>query len=98
MAKKPTKKEEVNLEEEGLTPEEYAKAREEAKKHLLDEIEYLKVEKEWATLTADVEEQKARRLVFMTQQARVMAPPPQEEGDQDAVERPSKRTLKRAEA
>jgi len=53
-----------------LTPEEYLKARDQAIDHLKKEIVYLKVEKEYEVLMADVEEAKTRRITMIAQRAR----------------------------
>ena len=60
-------------EEPQMTPEEYAKAREDAMKHLEKEIVLLKVEKEYENLLADVEEAKTRRITMIAQRARFYA-------------------------
>lgn len=57
-----------------LTKEEYDKAREDAKIHLKKEIIFLKVEKEYEILQADIEEAKTRRISMIAQQARFYAP------------------------
>lgn len=64
-------------EEERMSPEEYAKARDAAMKHLKTELPHLKVELQYETLLADIEEAKARRIGMVIQQARMMAPPPE---------------------
>jgi len=53
-----------------LTPEEYLKARDQAIDHLKKEIVYLKVEKEYEVLSADIEEAKTRRITMIAQRAR----------------------------
>jgi len=86
--------------EEKMTPEEYAKARLQAIAHLKEEIKYLKVEKEYETLLADIEEAKTRRITMVAQQARFFTPQNKEvkdEGKPDippTPKEPKKRTLK----
>lgn len=62
-------------EEQQLSPEEYAKARSDAKEHLEKEIEYLEVEAKYTKLQADIEENKTRRITMIAQQARYFNPP-----------------------
>lgn len=68
-------------EEQQLTPEEYAKARSDAKEHLEKEIEYLEVEAKYTKLQADIEENKTRRITMIAQQARYFNPPKPEDGE-----------------
>jgi len=70
-----------------LTPEEYAERRSKAIEHLTSEIEYLEMELKFETLSADIEENKLRKLVAMTRQGHILAPPPE---DKDPKQEPDK--------
>lgn len=94
----------VEQDEKKLTPEEYAKARNSAIAHLKEEIKYLKVEKEYETLLADVEEAKTRRITMVAQQAKFFTPQNKEAKDEGRPDmppipkesnEPKKRTLKK---
>jgi len=67
------------LDQERLTPEEYEQARKDATVHLKKEISFLKIEKEYQSLLADVEEAKTRRITMIAQQARFF---PSKEGEE----------------
>ena len=69
-----TQEETPEQDERQLTPEEYAKARADATAHLKKEIAFLKVEKEYEIILADIEEAKTRRISMIAQQARFYAP------------------------
>lgn len=104
MSEETNNDQEEILGREQLTPEEYEKARKDAADHLKKEITFLKVEKEYQTLLADVEEAKTRRITMVAQQARFFPPKegapqmPQEDGPKKppTPQEPSKpRTLKK---
>ena len=76
--------EEIQEEETKLFPEEYAKARAAAIDHLKKEIVYLKVEKEYETLIADVEEAKTRGITMIAQRAQFFARQNQAQAQQQA--------------
>jgi hypothetical protein len=87
--------------QEQMTPEQYLKARNAAITHLKSEITYLKVEKEYEVLMADIEEAKTRRITMIVQRARFYqkqeAPETQvskPDVEQPVKEEPKKRTLK----
>jgi uncharacterized membrane-anchored protein len=88
----------MEQEEKALSPEEYAAARNKAIAHLKEEIKYLKVEKEYETLMADVEEAKTRRITMVAQQARFFTPQNKEGGEEQPApptpKEPRKRKLK----
>jgi hypothetical protein len=65
--------EEENKEEVKMTPEEYAKKRADNLAHLKKEVEYLKVEKTYENLVADVEEAKTRGISHIAQRAQFFA-------------------------
>lgn len=98
-----TQEEVLEQEERNLTPEEYAKARADATAHLKKEITFLKVEKEYEIILADIEEAKTRRISMIAQQARFYTqknpgedPGPQGEPEVEATAAPNqpKRKLK----
>lgn len=55
--------------QEKMSPEEYAKARDDAMKHLKAELPFLRVEAEYHKLQADVEEHKTRKLTMIIQRS-----------------------------
>jgi len=104
MSETNTNQEEILYSAE-LTPQEYDEARKNAVIHLKKEISFLKVEKEYQSLMADVEEAKTRRISMIAQQARFYAQREQTEAPQEPqatkgsdndIDKP-KRKLKTAE-
>jgi len=68
------KTEENQQEEEvKLTPEQYEKKRKDGMEHLKGEIEFLKVEKEYENLVADVEEARTKGVMHIAQRAQFFA-------------------------
>jgi hypothetical protein len=97
-----------NTEEKQLSPEEYKKLRDDATKELKKEIAYLKTEKEYHVLRADIEEAKTREYTMIARQAQLFAAPPQPPAGEPKEETPPnvgapegpmppKRTLKKDE-
>lgn len=80
--------EEENKEEQPkMTPEEYATKRAANLAHLKKEVEYLKTEKIYENLAADVEEARTRGILAVAQRAQFFAqqnvaqnPPPGKDG------------------
>ena len=64
---------EKEQEETQLTPEEYKEARKKAMEHLKNEIEYVKTEKQYENLVADVEEAKTRGITAIATRAQFFA-------------------------
>ena len=59
-------------------------------------MEFLTVQVEFEKLTAEVEEQRLRRLVAMVRHAQIQSPPEQPEMEQDEQPQEKKRTLKKS--
>jgi hypothetical protein len=75
--------EDVSVEQQNTSPEEYLKARDAAIQHLTKEMVFLKVEKEYEALLADIEESKTRRITMIAQRARFY------QKNEDRVENPT---------
>jgi hypothetical protein len=65
--------EEENKEEVKLTPEEYAERRAKNLAHLKKEVEYLKTEKTYENLVADIEEARTKAVMHIAQRAQFFA-------------------------
>lgn len=85
------------MENQQFTAEEMAAKKTELIDSYKEQSEFLEVQLKYETLTADIEEQRLRRLVATMRQAQIMAPAPEptegEEGTTDAP--PRVRTLKK---
>jgi hypothetical protein len=86
------------MENQQFTAEEMAAKKTELIDSYKEQSEFLEVQLKYETLTADIEEQRLRRLVATMRQAQIMAPAPEEseeqiEGATDAP--PRVRTLKK---
>ena len=88
--------EEVFNEESLLTAEEVAARKQEMLDFYREQVEFLTVQVEFEKLTAEVEEQRLRRLVAMVRQAQIQSPPEQPEMEQDEQPQEKKRTLKKS--
>jgi len=78
-----------------FTPEEIATRKQEMLDFYKEQIDFMAVQHEFEKLTADIEEQRLRRMVAMVRQAQLQTPPSEEE-EQDESENPAKkRSLKR---
>lgn len=80
----------------GITPEEVHARKQEMLEFYKEQIEFLNVQLEFEKLTADVEEQRLRRLVAMVRQAQIQTPQEETEMEQEAPAQEKKRTLKKS--
>jgi hypothetical protein len=85
-----------NMQMPELSQEEIAARKEEMLTFYKEQIEFLTKQKEFETLTADIEEARLRRLVAIVRQAQIQSPPEAEEGSPEKGEKP-KRTLRKEE-
>jgi predicted RNA-binding protein len=76
-----------------FTPEEVAARKQEMLDFYKEQIEFMKVQHEFEKLSADIEDERLRRMVAMIRQAQLQSPP-SEEGDSDEPMPPKKRSLK----
>jgi hypothetical protein len=76
-----------------LTPEEIAGRKQEMLDFYKEQIEFMKVQHEFEKLSADIEDERLRRMVAMIRQAQLQSPP-SEEGETDEPTPPKKRALK----
>jgi hypothetical protein len=76
-----------------LTPEEIATRKQEMLEFYKEQIEFMKVQHEFEKLSADIEDERLRRMVAMIRQAQIQSPP-SEEGESDEAMPPKKRSLK----
>jgi hypothetical protein len=86
------------MENQQFTAEEMAAKKNELIDSYKEQSEFLEVQLKYETLTADIEEQRLRRLVASMRQAQIMAPAPQESQEQEeaATDAPPRvRTLKK---
>ena len=74
-----------------MTHEEYESKKSEMIAHFTNEIEFLKVQKEYETLVTDIEELRMRRALMQQKLASVFAPAPEEQEE----EQPRTRQLKK---
>ena len=74
-----------------MTHEEYELKKSEMIAHFTNEIEFLKVQKEYETLVTDIEELRMRRALIQQKLASVFAPAPEEEHEEEL----KARTLKK---
>ena len=75
-----------------LTPEEIAARKQEMLDFYKEQIEFMKVQHEFEKLSADIEDERLRRMVAMIRQAQLQTPP---ESQEEEEERPAKkRSLK----
>ena len=77
-----------------LTPQEIAAKTEEMLNFYREQISFMKVQHEFESLSADIEESRLRRMVAMIRQAQLNSPPSDEESDDDKKERPKKNLKK----
>lgn len=77
--------------EKVLSPEEYAKMRKNMIDYYKEQLAFLKPQKEYETLLADIEEARARRMAMGIRMAQ-MASGPEKEPDQN--DQPTSRKLK----
>jgi hypothetical protein len=76
-----------------LTPEEVATRKQEMLDFYKEQIEFMKVQHEFEKLSADIEDERLRRMVAMIRQAQLQSPPSEEE-EADQPSAPKKRSLK----
>lgn len=76
-----------------LTPEEIATRKQEMLDFYKEQIEFMKVQHEFEKLSADIEDERLRRMVAMIRQAQLQTPPSEEE-ETDQPASPKKRSLK----
>ena len=74
-----------------MTHEEYELKKSEMIAHFTNEIEFLKVQKEYETLVTDIEDLRLRRALMQQKLASIFAPSPEEEEE----EQPKVRQLKK---
>lgn len=72
------------------TPEELAEYREKMNKFYEEQLPLLRLQKEYETLLADIEEAKTRRVTMVIRQAQMLTPPAQPPGDGQGGERDQK--------
>ena len=85
--------EETLNQEVQFTPEEVAARKQEMLDFYKEQIEFMKVQHEFEKLSADIEDERLRRMVAMIRQAQLQTPPESPEGEEE--ERPAKkRSLK----
>ena len=85
--------EETHSEGVQLTPEEVAARKQEMLDFYKEQIEFMKVQHEFEKLSADIEDERLRRMVAMIRQAQLQSPPSEEE-EADQPSAPKKRSLK----
>lgn len=78
MSTKPTEKKERSK----LTPEELERRKTELTKYYKEESEFLKLQLEYETLLANIEDTRLRRMVAIMRQAQIAAGPPEESGEE----------------
>ena len=78
-----------------FTPEEVAARKQEMLDFYKEQIEFMTVQQEFEKLTADIEEQRLRRMVAMVRQAQLQSPPTEEEEEDESEAPAKKRSLKR---
>ena len=78
-----------------LTAEEIAARKQEMLDFYKEQIEFRTVQQEFEKLTADIEEQRLRRMVAMVRQAQLQSPPTEEEEEDESETPAKKRSLKR---
>lgn len=79
-----------------LTAEEIAARKQEMLEFYKEQIEFMAVQHEFEKLSADIEDQRLRRMVAMVRQAQLQTPPQEEDDDQPESEAPfKKRSLKK---
>jgi transcriptional/translational regulatory protein YebC/TACO1 len=76
-----------------LTPEEIATRKQEMLDFYKEQIEFMKVQHEFEKLSADIEDERLRRMVAMIRQAQLQSPPSEEE-ETEQPSAPKKRALK----
>ena len=77
-----------------VTPEFIAARKQEMLDFYKDQIDFMTVQLEFEKLTADIEDQRLRRLMAIVRQAQIQSPPEQEEEPKQPSEK--KRDLKRS--
>jgi hypothetical protein len=78
------------------TPEEIAARKQEMLDFYKEQIDFMSVQHEFEKLSADIEEQRLRRMVAMVRQAQLQTPPQEEGDDEPEPEVPSrKRSLRK---
>jgi hypothetical protein len=82
--------------QEQFTAEEIAARKQEMLRFYKEQIDFMKVQYEFEKLSADIEDERLRRMVAMVRQAQLQSPPQDEDDDQPETEGPSrKRSLKK---
>ncbi|NBP02557.1 MAG: hypothetical protein EBU90_21040 [Proteobacteria bacterium] len=82
--------------QEFLSQEEISARKEEMLAFYKEQIEFMTTQLEFEKLTADIEEQRLRRLVAMVRQAQIQNPPEQSEDAEQTSSPEKKRTLKKS--
>ena len=75
-----------------LTPEEIATRKQEMLEFYKEQIEFMKVQHEFEKLSADIEDERLRRMVAMIRQAQIQSPPSEEDESEEAMH-PTQRSL-----
>ena len=79
-----------------FTAEEIAARKQEMLEFYKEQIDFMSVQHEFEKLSADIEDQRLRRMVAMVRQAQLQTPPEEEDDDQPESEAPvKKRSLKK---
>jgi hypothetical protein len=79
-----------------LTAEEIVARKQEMLEFYKEQIDFMSVQHEFEKLSADIEEQRLRRMVAMVRQAQLQTPPQEEDDDEPESEAPAKkRSLKK---
>lgn len=87
--------EETVNQETQLSPEEILTRKQEMLDFYREQVEFMKVQHEFEKLSADIEDERLRRMVAMIRQAQLQTPPDAEEPSDSETEQPKKRSLKK---
>ena len=87
--------EEATAQETQLTPEEIVARKQEMLDFYREQIEFMKIQHEFEKLSADIEDERLRRMVAMIRQAQLQTPPDTEDPNDSETEQPKKRSLKK---
>ena len=84
---------ETNKENKQLSPEEIEKQRKAVVTYYTNQIEMLKVQSEYESLLADIEEHRARRVANIIRQAQMTAGPESEPSEENNEVEPNEEEL-----
>ena len=76
-----------------FTAEEIAARKQEMLQFYKEQIDFMKVQYEFEKISADIEDERLRRMVAMVRQAQLQTPPSDEEASEEPTA-PKKRVLK----